>query len=356
VAARSIGVLIVAIGVLASSAMPAGAAPDAAGTDGRVTFGVEPASVGGAAVRPNFSFAVTPGAIVDDDVAVENYSPTPLALQVYATDALEATGGGFGLLAGTATPTGVGTWITLPPGSSTVQVPAKTPTGPGYVIVPFTVHVPVGATPGDHAGGIVASLQTVGTNRTGQRVVLDQRVGTRVFLRVSGTLAPQLTLTDLRASYAGTVDPVGRGMVAVSYVVHNTGNTDLAVDQSVTVSGPVADTRTAPVPRIALLLPGSSVAERVEVPGLWPQLLLHTSVTARPSAVPGSALPALAPVTATTWVWAIPWTLLVIVVIVLAAAAWWYRRRRRRRSAPAAVAPSADTPSAAAPQPAGASR
>ena len=93
-----------------------------------------------------------------------------------------------------------------------MQVPAQTPTGPGEVIEPIAVHVPLKAPPGDHVGGIVASLQTVGTNRSGQRVVLDQRVGTRVFVRVSGARWHRSSPSpDLHASYDGTLDPVGKG-------------------------------------------------------------------------------------------------------------------------------------------------
>jgi hypothetical protein len=343
---RLLGALTIVLALLVCTVVPAGAATTDR-TDDRVTFGIEPASSGGAPVRPNFSFAATPGAVVDDAVALVNYSPTPLSLQLYATDALETTGGGFGLLPASAAPTGVGSWIALPPGTSTVQVPAQTPTGPGQVVVPIALHIPFKATPGDHVGGIVASLRTVGANSTGQRIVLDQRVGTRVFVRVAGALAPKLAVSDLHASYNGTLNPVGKGRVQVTYVVRNAGNTDLAVDQSVRVSGPVADGRSVSAPKITLLLPGSSVSERVTVPGLWPQFLLHTTVTARPLALPGTALPGLVTATAGTWVRAIPWTLIVIVIVLLAAF-WWYRRRRRSRSVPAVA-----EPSAAPPQPVG---
>ncbi|MGO9027427.1 MAG: DUF916 domain-containing protein [Acidimicrobiales bacterium] len=319
------------------SVVPAGAVAAATKPDNRVTFGIEPVSAGAPEVRSNFSFAVTPGAVVNDNVAVLNFSSAPLSLQLYATDALETTGGGFGLLPAATKPTGVGSWISLPPGSSTVQVPAQTPSGAGQVVVPIAVHVPFKAPSGDHVGGIVASLQTVGTNASGQRVVLDQRVGTRVFVRVSGPMAPKLALTDLRASYDGTLNPAGKVQVQVSYVVSNTGNTDLAVAQSVGVSGLVADSRSVRLPKIALFLPGSSVAEHVTVPGLWPQFLLHTTVTAQPLAEPGTDLSGLVTATSSTWVWAVPWSLIIVVVIVLLAGYWWFRRRRRPHVAPVAA-------------------
>jgi hypothetical protein len=324
-----------ALAAVAGSLLVA-AAPAAAATQptpaGRVTFGIQPAGIGSAAVRSNFSFSATPGAVVNDDVAAVNYSSVPLTLQLYATDAVETSGGGFGLLPGNQKPTGAGSWITLAPGSSTVQVPAETPSGPSRVVVPFVVHVPVKATPGDHAGGIVASLQTEGSNANGQRIVLDQRVGTRVFILVSGPLTPQLAVTDLHAVYEGTANPVGKGQVRVSYLVRNTGNVDLGIDQSVGVSGLIGDNHHVSLAKIPLLLAGKSVAESVVFSGVWPEVLLRQSVTASPVAVPGSSVPGLVPVTASTSVWAVPWTLLAIIVLVILA---WVLMRRLRKRRPA---------------------
>ena len=299
----------------------------------RVTFGIQPAGIGSAAVRSEFSISATPGAVVNDNVAAVNYSSAPLSLQMYATDAVETSGGGFGLLPANQKPTDVGSWITLAPGSSTVQVPAATTSGPGRAVVPFVVHVPVKVTPGDHAGGIVASLQTTGSSASGHRIILDQRVGTRVLVLVSGPLTPQLAVTDLHTTYEGTANPVGKGQVKVSYVISNTGNVDLGVDQSVAVSGLIGDNHQVSMPKVPLLLAGKSVAESVVMTGVWPEILLHQSVTAQPVAVPGTTVPGLVPVTASTSVWAIPWTLLAIIVLVILGVIL-ARRRRRKQPAP----------------------
>lgn len=308
-----------------------------------MTFGIEPASAAGPDGRPNFSFGVTPGGVLDDDAAVVNYSSQPLSLQVYATDGVETSNGGFGLLAAATKPTGVGSWITIPPGDATVHVPPESSGAPGHVVVPLTLHVPADASPGDHVGGLVASLQTVGTNSSGQSVVLDQRVGSRVFVSVSGPARPGLTVTDVGASYRGTVDPVGKGTVDVRYVIRNTGNEDLAVSQSVAVSQVVGSTGHAEVPGIPLLLPGASVTEHATVTGLWPQFLLRAKVTAvgRPPANSGAK-----PVTATASaaVWAIPWPAIAVIgLVALALLVLFLRRpRRRARSLPKDVGRPAD--------------
>jgi hypothetical protein len=324
---RLLAAVGVVAGALALASGPAAATPVA--PSGRVTFGVEPVAAAGAAVRPNFSFSATPGGVVNDSVAAVNYSSTPLSLQIYPTDAVETSGGGFGLLPASQKPTGIGTWIALAPGSSTVQVPAETTAGPGKVVIPFVVHIPLKATPGDHVGGIIASLQTAGSNGSGQRIVLDQRVGTRVFVLVAGPLRPQLTVTDLEATYDGTANPLGKGQVRITYQVNNAGNVDVGVDQSVAVAGAFSTERVQPA-SIPLLLPGATVAEHAVVSGVWPGVLLRQRVIARPIALPGSTVPGLVPATASTTVSAVPWTLLaIIIVLVLAIVLVWRRRKRR---------------------------
>jgi hypothetical protein len=297
---------------------------------GRVTFGVAPASAGGPDGRSNFSFAVTPGAVLFDHVAALNYSATPLTLQLYATDAVETSSGGFGLLPSGAKPTGVGSWISIPTADATVHVPAQTATGPGLVVVPITVHIPDKVEPGDHAGGVVVSLSTTETNASGQNVILQQRIGTRVFIRVSGTVVPKLAVTDVHSSYHGTLNPIGEGKVLVSYRVSNVGNVDLALDQSVKVSGLFGSKRAVRLGHVALLLPGTSLSERAVVPKVRPEFIVHETVTAHPSSPAGSSESGLEPATATSTVWAIPWTLLGLIVLFLLAVVAFFRARARR--------------------------
>jgi hypothetical protein len=330
------------LGWLFSWALPASAAsaPKSSSTHksasapeskGRVTFGIVPALASGEAARSNFTIAATPGGVAFDQVVALNYSTVPLSLQLYATDAIETSSGGFSLLPASIAPTGAGAWIAIPPQFATLQVPAESSKTPGHVLVPLTIHVPFTAAAGDHVGGIVVSLQTRGTNATGQNVVLDQRVGTRVFIQVSGPLSPKLGLSHLHSSYSGTLNPVGRGHVNVSYVLTNTGNVDLAVHQSVSVTGLLGSKRSVNVPRVSLLLPGASIPEQAVVAGVWPQLLAHAAVTATPIVLAtGHGSP---PVTATdsVWVWTIPWPLLILLLLVIVVI-YLYRRRRSPHS------------------------
>ncbi|MGO9456137.1 MAG: hypothetical protein ACLP62_03680 [Acidimicrobiales bacterium] len=267
-----------------------------------------------------------------DHVALVNYSKAPLSLGLSATDAEETAGGSFGLLPPGAKSRGAGSWIALPAGSTTVVVPPKSTSGtPGTVVVPFSMHIPAAAAPGDYAGGLVASLRTVGANSSGQRIVLYQRVGTRVYVQVSGRLAPDLTVGDLHATYEQTLNPFGEGKAVVTYVLHNAGNVDLAVTQTVGVSEVIGSARTTRVPAVAVLLPGAAVNERVTVAGVWPQFRLSASVTARGHNPLGGGAKAVA-TTASSGFWAVPWPLIVLILLVLVAAGL-YRRSRRRAGA-----------------------
>jgi hypothetical protein len=325
-------VFCAAFGAIAGLSAPAFASPRAA-SGARVTFGIQPAGRHHPDARPHFAFGATPGATLTDHVAVLNFSTKPLSLQLYATDAVNTSNGGFGLLPAASMPIGAGAWITLPKRAATVHVPAKTAKAPGQVIVPFVLKVPDKATPGDHVGGIVASLRTVGRNPSGQDVVLEQRVGTRVFIRVSGTLAPKLTLTDLHASYQGTANPFGQGSATVSYQVNNTGNVELALDQGVSVKGLFGSSQQVAVAAVPLLLPGDSIHETAHLPGVWPQFLVRATVTAKPLAATGDADPHLTSVTASTRFWAVPSSLIALLILVIVAVRFGYVLRRRRRAA-----------------------
>ncbi len=320
----------------AGAAGPAPAAAAGATAAGRATFGLAPASATGPDGRPNLDYAVSPGEVLFDHVAALNYSGQPLTLQLYAVDADETTQGGFALTLPGSQQTGVGSWVSVPAQDATVVVPARSALGPGTVVVPITVRVPVNASPGDHAGGVLVSLSTTGRNRSGEAITLVQRTGTRVLMTVAGTLSPRLTVTDLHASYTGSLDPVGRGEVHLSYVLRNSGNVDLTVTQGATVSGLVGASAHTKIPGETFLLPGASVTRSAEVRGVWPQCLSHASVTGTPRTQTSKKSVFFAPVTVTATVWAIPWVLIIIVVALIVGLVLFRRHRRRHpRRAPA---------------------
>jgi hypothetical protein len=314
----------------AAGAQPASAATPKNGNpkSGDVTFGIEPATAQRGDGRPFLNYGATRGAVLFDHVAAVNYSSAPLTLQVYATDAVETTAGGYGLLPADVKPTGVGSWISIPAGSSTVTVPADSVFGPGETIIPFELRVPRTVQPGDYSGGIVVSLQTLGKNGTGQNVELQQRVGTRLFVRVSGPLHPKLVLTVMHSGYSGVLNPVGKGKVVLAYKVTNAGNVNLGINQSVTVSTLFGSKIKIALKKIALLFPGTQITERVTVPGVLPEVIDHRSIVIDPVLPKGSAGPDAPELTSGAIVWAVPWSLIVVILLVVLAITVWFRARR----------------------------
>ena len=111
-------------------------------------------------------------------------------------------------------PTDVGTWVKFDKTAPFITIPAKT-----AVDLPFTLSVPANASPGDHPGGIVAALTTPSLDSHGNRINIEQRVGTRIYLRVSGVLKPQLTVRSSTAVYHANWNPFGDGSATVTYQV-----------------------------------------------------------------------------------------------------------------------------------------
>jgi len=213
---------------------------------------------------------------------------------------------------------------------------------PAALILPITLRVPFTATPGDHVAGIVAVLTSVA--RRGQaNVRLDQRVATRVFIRVAGTVHAQLSIENVAASYQGTLNPIGKGEVTVTYRVRNSGNAILGGTQAVQVTGWFGQQVTVTtLPQVPLLLPGNSVNETVQVPGVFPTGPLTAAVAVIPLHLQGEVDPGLVrKVTASTTLWAVPWPLLAVLLVLAGAGAEYLRRRRQ---SPAGPPPPDETP------------
>ncbi|MEV7228718.1 DUF916 domain-containing protein [Polymorphospora sp. NPDC051019] len=317
-----------AVTLAAPAPTPAPATPSPAPgpAAGAVTWGVAPSGPAGPDGRPGFEYKLDPGAVLTDHVAVTNHTPRPLTLDVYASDAFTTAQGGFDLLAAGAAPVDVGSWITLP--ARTVTVPATS-----RVDIPFELRVPADATPGDHAGGIVASLAAEGTGPDGNRVAVDHRVGTRVHLRVTGQLRPVLAVGDLRIGYDGPVHPFTGGDLTATFTVRNTGNVRLTGRPSLTATGPLGLGRwTATAQPLPEILPGGELRAQVRLSGVPPLLRLAATAGVTPAAVGDQVLdppPAADPARAVVWAWPWPHLLLLAVLGLLALAAVRLRRRRR---------------------------
>ena len=209
-----------------SSALAAtdGSAPTASPSPG--VFGIGPSNATKIDGRPYYYYLAQPGSTLSDHVAVENIGIVPITLSVYPTDASNSEGdGSFAFPAAAVKPVDAGTWLHiggLPAGANTIVVKPR-----DDLPCRSRSTVPANASPGDHAGALIASLQGEVMNSNGQLVHLDQRVATRVFIRISGPLHPKLAIENLKVAYHGSLNPFARGDVTITYLVHNTGNVKL---------------------------------------------------------------------------------------------------------------------------------
>ena len=309
--------------VLLLSAVALTAAPSPASADDAPTWSVAPASASGQDGRTAFDYSVSPGAAISDTVAVHNLSGMPATFLLYAGDATtDSQTGAYSLVPSVADNRDLGAWVAID--GSGASAACATPAAAGGVacdgvpvgavpvtlapnaqaLVPFTITVPPNAAPGDHDGGIVAVFRSAQPADAGQQpVVVEQRLGSRVHVRVAGALTAELRVSGLTTDFAGGVNPV-QGDATTSYTLSNAGNVRLDATVETQVSGPFGiPLYTLPSTTVTDLLPGKSVTVRADPVAIFPGLLTFT--TARASATtPGGGADA-APVTATVTGWAV---------------------------------------------------
>ncbi|MFI5935295.1 WxL protein peptidoglycan domain-containing protein [Actinoplanes sp. NPDC051494] len=298
------------------SAAPADA-PAAAGSDAR--WSVQPSTADGPDGRDYVIRRAAPGERVTDFVAITNLSTGPQSFTVYGTDAYTTDDGSFALLPAAQQAVDIGSWISL--GATSYTVPANT-----RLDVPFTLTVPRTATPGDHAGGIIASLTEEQTDAAGQKVLVDRRVAARVYVTVSGDVTPGLTIDTVRLRYTPSTNPATGGDMLVTYRVRNSGNLRLSGAGTVRVTGPfgweLAGTAALPIPE---LLPGAALTVTERITGVQPTVRLAAQVTVTPAG--------LSPTERTTSVWAWPWLLVGLAGLAVLVLAYRMIRRRRQERA-----------------------
>lgn len=320
-AVQAVGAALAAVDRPAGGAAEGGrAAPQ------RVTWGVVPSGPDGPTGRTSFDLELDPGAEVVEYVGVVNFTLEELTLEVYAQDAFTTDAGGFDLLASSATSTGAGSWIGL--ASRQIVVPPRS-----RLDIPLRITVPHDASPGDHAAGIVASRTSHTVDPDGNRVAVENRVGARVYLRVSGELAPSVSIDELDVRYRHRASPVATGTARFTYRVRNTGNVRVVARPTVAAGGPFA-WRARSIDGAALpeLLPGESFSVTTELPGVVPAFWLRgelSVVATSPELRGGASAPLLARANGSATFWAVPWSALAIVVIValVVAVVVWRRRR-----------------------------
>ena len=277
--------------------------------------------------RTNFSYELAPGQSTDDAATLWNYGDQPRVFDIYARDAFNTAEGGIDLLRKEQQSPDVGAWVAF--SANQVTVPPRS-----GISVPFSVTVAKNAQPGDHDGGVVASIVTADAKSSDpNQVSVVHRVGVRMYIRVPGKLDPSLVIEKVETSYSGSARPGGQGEMDLTYTLRNAGNLRMVGRQQLSISGPfswsIAERTPEDTPE---LLPGTAVTRKEHFVGVFPAGRLTTTITVTPFALKASGFDAAGaqPVSATTSEWAVPWTLLLTVVLVVLVA-WFVLRRARRR-------------------------
>lgn len=251
--------LIMALLALVSPGPASGAASD--------VFAVEPAGADGPDGRSFFVYELAPGQVFQDTVAVTNLSDTELRLALYPTDGYTIPrGGGFSPLPEGAEPTSVGSWISLP--TDELVIPPAT-----RADITFEIEVPNDASPGDHAGVIIASDLIGGDEETADGVSINvrERIGARIYVRVPGELAPAAEVESIGVDFDRSINPFSGGEATVTARVTNTGNVRLSPDVAIEITGMFGRVlKTIGGESFQDVLPGGSVVVTSDVAGVSP--------------------------------------------------------------------------------------
>ena len=278
VAISGLVALALAVAPLALAVPSASASSPVAAAGADITWSIAPSPTAKGA-RSLFDYAVGPGTQIVDSVDVTNSSAVSAEFLIYATDAInEQATGAFSLLKRDVKPTDLGSWVTTKSDRVTIQPKTK-------ATIPFNLLIPSDATPGDHVAGIVASVLSTGTSK-GSTVTLEQRVGTRMYLTVSGERVPGVSVAGVTSGFSASLNPFAPGDMTVGYDVRNSGNTRLDVTNTVSIAGPFGIPLGTFAPRpLTNLLPRQTVHYEAKVPGVIALLLAWSTVTVSPGEV-----------------------------------------------------------------------
>jgi len=326
-----LAVLLVALGSVVVLSPPAHAANNG-------SWSVAPTGANGNIPRDWFEYTMRPGQVLRDMVSISNLTDHEMHFAIYPSDAYNTPlDGAFALLKKDQPSRDEGTWVRF--GYTDLKVPAKS-----RADIPFEISVPLNAPPGDHAAGLVAEDLDYKRQQLdkGKGVDLQQRVGTRVYIRVLGALEPSLQVTQLGIRHIDPLLPpfTGSGKAAIAYQITNVGNVRLSGTAVLKVKGLFGRTlKTFKARDIPELLPKGSVVFSEPWKGLPIADRLTADVTVT---TPGATTHR------TKNSWKIPWLEVLIVLLIVL---FFYGRRRFRRNRDNRPEPPAPTSDQVEPQP-----
>jgi len=228
------------------------AAPDTESSQENDAIAVNPATNGGAdKSRTRFDYQVNPGQPARDSIYVVNTGSTVQEVTLYARDAYSGDDGSFLIDSESKTPTDVGSWVVFEGNKKTLSLTLK----PGnFITIPFDVLTPTDASPGDHAGAIVASAETKGST-----IDVVRRLAIRLYTRVSGQIKARLEITNIKSEPTVSLFNPFEFKQKLSYDITNVGNIELSADVVAKAEGPFGLFAGNPETiRVSNLLPGNT--------------------------------------------------------------------------------------------------
>lgn len=212
-------------------------------------YGIRPADA-----ADHFQMELAPGAASKQTAVVSNLSDKRTTFKIYPADALTTEQGGFALRSREEPQSGIGRWASLAIKTVTLN--------PGQEKeVTFHVAVPGNASPGDYAGGIIIEAPPrEGTpseigDQTAVQLNVVERVGVRVYLKVSGTVRAELSAGELTSTDTGDA-------LVFTLPITNTGNVILQPVVTATLRARVGGNADLTFTKVDGLLPGQTTTVR----------------------------------------------------------------------------------------------
>ena len=241
------GLLLLALATLAGPSAPARA-------EGPLLFSIQPAaaSVNRSERGAYFSFTLPPDSGADEVVVVSNTGNEPITVKLYPSDGITSINGSTAFAAADEVRSNVRTWLTA--STSQLEVP------PGQAVsVPFHVHVPSDAGPGDHVAGWVVEAPPKSGAAGGLAASVVERAGVAVVVRVPGPTEQNLVLGGICLN-----QETGSNYFEVA--VRNDGNILTSGDGSLTLETKDGDEVFNRPAELGNVVPNDGTALRLDAP------------------------------------------------------------------------------------------
>lgn len=187
------------------------------------------------------------GTVFTDQAILANPGTQPVRVLLYPADGLTARTTGAVFADRSDRLRGAGAWLSVP--TASMMLPANS-----RQLVSFTVHVPAGASPGDHLAGLAVENAAVTSRAAGAltvRTVNRSVIG--VLIRVAGA-----TTTAMRVSGVRIASLAGFGTASLNVEMANTGSRLVKPHLQVILRGP-AGYRRSLTRQLDTVLPGDSL-------------------------------------------------------------------------------------------------